>query len=255
MASASVASFSGVDVPCAFMCPMRGGVEAGVVERELHARGRACAAGRRRGDVVGVGVAAVAEHLAVDGRTPRQRALEGLEDANAAPSAMTKPSRAASNGRDARCGIVVAGAHRAHAGERRDRERRDAGLGAAGDHDLGAAVAHHADAFADRVGARRARGGDAEVGPVKPKLIEIIPAVAFGIIIGTKNGLTRLAPRARNVASFSSIVSSPPTPVAAITANRLGSAPSSPASASASAAAPKPSCVKRSSRRTSFGPK
>ena len=45
-----------------------------------------------------------------------------------------------------------------------------------------------------------------------------MPAVAFGIIIGTKNGLTRLAPRARNVASFSSIVSSPPTPVAAITA-------------------------------------
>ena len=28
-------------------------------------------------------------------------------------------------------------------------------------------------------------------GPVKPKCIEITPAVAFGIIIGTKNGLTR----------------------------------------------------------------
>ncbi len=92
-------------------------------------------------------------------------------------------------------------------------------------------------------------------GPVNPKRIEIIPAAAFGIIMGTKNGLTRLAPRSRKVASLISMVSRPPTPVAAMTAQRLGSAPSSPASASASAAAPNPSCVKRSTRRTSFGPK
>ena len=47
MASASAASFSGVDVPCAFTWPMSRGVEAGVVEGELHARRRAGAAGRR----------------------------------------------------------------------------------------------------------------------------------------------------------------------------------------------------------------
>ena len=90
-------------------------------------------------------------------------------------------------------------------------------------------------------------------GPVKPNRIEIIPAAVFGIIIGTKNGLTRLGPRARKVDSFSSMVSRPPTPVAAITADRLGSAPSSPASLSASAVAPNPSWAKRSTRRTSFG--
>ena len=45
IASASAASLSGVDVPCAFTCPIARGIEAGVVERELHARGRACAAG------------------------------------------------------------------------------------------------------------------------------------------------------------------------------------------------------------------
>ncbi len=57
------------------------------------------------------------------------------------------------------------------------------------------------------------------LGPVQPKWIEITPAVAFGIIIGTKNGLTRLAPCSRNVCSLISSVSSPPTPVAAITAH------------------------------------
>ena len=93
------------------------------------------------------------------------------------------------------------------------------------------------------------------LGPVQPKLIEIAPAVAFGIIIVTKNGLTRLAPRSMNVCWLISIDSSPPTPVAAITAQRLGSAPSSPASASASTAAANPSWVTRSWRRASFGPK
>ena len=42
------------------------GVEAGVVERQPHAHGGAGAAGRRGGDVVGVGVAAGAEHLGED---------------------------------------------------------------------------------------------------------------------------------------------------------------------------------------------
>jgi hypothetical protein len=34
-------------------------------------------------------------------------------------------------------------------------------------------------------------------GPVQPKCIEMTPAVAFGIIIGTKKGLTREAPRSK----------------------------------------------------------
>ena len=57
----------------------RGGGEPGVVERELHARGRAFAAGRRRGDVVRVGVAAVADDLAVDVRTAGDGAVPTLE--------------------------------------------------------------------------------------------------------------------------------------------------------------------------------
>ena len=92
-------------------------------------------------------------------------------------------------------------------------------------------------------------------GPVQPNRIEITPAVAFGIIIGTKNGLTRAGPFSKNTLQFSCMVVRPPTPVAATIAHRSGSAVSSPASASASAAAPKPSCVTRSCRRRSFGSK
>ena len=74
--------------------------------------------GDGRGDVVGVGVAAVAEHLAVDAWRREPSACSNVSSTmNAAPSAITKPSRAASKGRDARVGIVVAGAQRAHAGE------------------------------------------------------------------------------------------------------------------------------------------
>src|SRR6476646_5801329 len=47
----------------------------------------------------------------------------------------------------------------------------------------------------------------------------------------------------------------PPIPVPMITALRAGSAPMSPASASASAAAPKPSWVTRSTRRASLAPR
>ena len=79
IASASAASLSGVDVPCALMCPMSLGFETGVVERELHAARRARAARRRCGDVVGVGVAAVAGDLAVDRRAACERALQRLE--------------------------------------------------------------------------------------------------------------------------------------------------------------------------------
>ena len=57
--------------------------------------------GRRRGDVVGVGVAAGAEHLAEDACAPRPRACShSSRISTAAPSPMTKPSRSTSNGRD-----------------------------------------------------------------------------------------------------------------------------------------------------------
>src|SRR4051794_33649623 len=170
-----------------------------------------------------------------------------------APSAITKPSRAVSNGRDARSGSslrLLIAPMRANA---------DTVSGVTGASVAPAMTTSALPSRTMRTPSPMALAPAAHAvemqraGPVKPKRIEIIPAAALGIIIGTKNGLTRLAPRVRNVDSFSSIVSRPPTPVAAITAHRLGSAPSSPASLSASAAAPKPSCVKRSTRRASFG--
>ncbi len=92
-------------------------------------------------------------------------------------------------------------------------------------------------------------------GPVQPLCIEITPAVAFGIIMGMKNGEMRLGPRVMKVSMPSSMVVSPPMPVPLITAHRAGSAPMSPASAMASVAAVNPSWVARSNRRLSFGPR
>ena len=167
--------------------------KAGVVERELHARRRAFAAGRRRGDVVRVGVAAVAGDLAVDRRAARARARSsGSSTSAAAPSPMTKPSRSASNGRDACSGSSLRVAERGHARERGDRRagvstprcrrrsrrrrcRRGCSRAAS---PIACALAAHA------VEMQR-------FGPVQPNCIATVPAVAFVIIIGTKNGLTR----------------------------------------------------------------
>ena len=174
---------------------------------------------------------------------------------NAAPSAMTKPSRSASNGRDACAGSslrVLSAPIRANA---------EIVSGVTPASVPPATMTSALPSRSMRAPSPIALAPDAHAvemqrfGPVQPKLMAMVPAVALGIIIVTKNGLTRLGPRSMNVDSLCSIVSSPPTPVAAITAQRLGSAPISPASASASAAAPKPRCVKRSWRRTSFGPK
>ena len=147
-----------------------------------------------------------------------------------APSDITKPSRSASNGRDARAGSSL----RVLSAPMRANAEIVSGVTPAS-----VPPATTASAVPSRM--RRAPSPIACVpaahavamhmlGPVQPKLIEIAPAVAFGIIIVTKNGLTRLAPRSMNVCWLISIDSSPPTPVAAITAQRLGSAPSSPAS-------------------------
>jgi len=66
----------------------------------------------------------------------------------------------------------------------------------------------------------------------------MFPAGAFTIIIGTRNGLTRIAPFSMRTPICSSRVVSPPTPPPITTPQRAGSVASSPASLSASAAAP-----------------
>src|SRR5262245_64982416 len=119
---------------------------------------------------------------------------------------MTKPSRSTSNGRDARPGSslrVLIAPIRANA-------ETVSGV-------TGASVAPATTtsalpsrtmrtpspiAFAPAAHAVEMQSA----GPVNPKRIEIDHAAAFGIIIGTKNGLTRLATRAGRVGTFYYIV-------------------------------------------------
>ena len=93
------------------------------------------------------------------------------------------------------------------------------------------------------------------LGPVKPLRMATRAAVALGIIMGTKKGLTRSAPFSRYTRSCASSVCRPPTPVPATTAHRAGSVSRSPASTSASAAAASPSWATRSARRASLVPR
>ena len=82
---------------------------------------------------------------------------------------MTKPSRPASNGRDARLRIVVARRERAHRGEAADDRLVDAGLGAAGEHDVGVAAPDDLRRLADGVAAGRAGRDGREVRPGHPE--------------------------------------------------------------------------------------
>ena len=74
-------------------------------------------------------------------------------------------------------------------------------------------------------------------GPWNPACIETCAAPALTIIMGMRNGDTRRGPFSWNTPICSWSVSSPPTPVAKMTPQRSGSAPISPASASAMSAA------------------
>ncbi len=85
-----------------------------------------------------------------------------------------------------------------------------------------------------------------KLGPVKPRWRAMNAAVALDIIIGTRNGLTRMAPRWEYLAICSSSVMRPPTPVPDTTPILAGSASRSPAWAKASTAAANPSWVTRS---------
>ena len=121
------------------------------------ARCSAFAFGRWRGEVVRVARRAVADDLGVDrARRASSACSSSSRMTMPAPSPITKPSRVASNGRDAVSGTVVALGERLHVGEAADRHRRDGRFGAAGDHDVGVAVLDRAERVADRVRARRA---------------------------------------------------------------------------------------------------
>ena len=81
---------------------------------------------------------------------------------------MTNPSRPASNGREARVRLVVAGRQGLHRGEATDGPLVDAGLDATRDHPVRVAAADRLPRFAQGVAAGRARGHDGEVGPDGP---------------------------------------------------------------------------------------
>ena len=148
------------------------------------------AAGRRRGDVVGVGVARRAEDLAEDRRARGPTACShSSRISTAAPSPMTKPSRSTSNGRltpvvesavmlakPASAVIVAADSAPpvATASQRPQAIRRAA---------LPMACVPAAQAVAI-----------VSFGPCSPKRIEIAAPAALAIIIGTRNGDTRRSP-------------------------------------------------------------
>ena len=213
--------------------------------------------GQRRGDVVRVGVAAVAEHLAVDGRAAcRARARASRGRRTPAPSAITKPSRSASNGRDARSGSslrVLSAPMRANA---------ETVSGVTGASVPPATTTSALPSRTMRTPSPMALAPAAHAvamqsaGPVKPNWIEIMPGGRVRHHHRDEERADAARRRVRGTSTRSPPWSrarrrrwrrSPRTGSGRRRARRRRS--------SASAAAAKPRCVKRSTRRTSFGPK
>ena len=141
-----------------------------------------------------------------------------------APSAMTKPSRSASKGRDTpmldRAVMFV-------------KPWMPTGVMAASE--LPVMTASHRPAAIRRAAFATEWVPAAQAvtvvsqGPCQPWRMEIEAAPAFDIIIGTRNGETRRGPFSWKMRICSSRVCSPPTPVPKITPLRRGSAVISPA--------------------------
>ena len=81
----------------------------------------------------------------------------------------------------------------------RDHERGQGGLGAAGEHRVGAAVADGEHRGADRVGPGRARGAGGEGGSMQPSARAVAAEAWLVSESGIMNGLTRSAPRSVSV--------------------------------------------------------
>ena len=152
--------------------------------------------------------------------------------------------------------VVVAAGQRPHAGEGGDGDGRDHGLGAAGEDDVGGAVADQPGPLADGVAAGGAGGGDAEVraGPAELHGHDGRRGVGHHHRHEERPDPQR-PPLAGAASPGPPCVPRPPMPVPATTPQRAGSAPGSPASSTASMAAAKPSWASRSTRRTSLGPR
>src|SRR6187401_771351 len=167
------------------------------------------------------------------------------------PSESTKPSRCASNGRDATSGsgfFVRAGIW----------ENAATVSGSVADSEPPAMHRSSLPSRSSRMASKIAWLLDehaeivAKFAPVRPNVIAMWPAGAFAISIGTMNGETRPGPLAFRTSYWFRSVSMPPIPVAKITPPRSDTICGSPASAHASLAAAMPNCEKRSVRRASF---
>ncbi len=165
-----------------------------MLQRRLHDAHAAVAVLGRRGDVERVGAHAVADELGVDRRAAPPGVLELLEDHDAAPSPMTKPSRSLSNGRLARCGSSL----------RVDSAR----IAAKPPTPIGVIAASEPPAIITSASSRwmiskaspmacadaEQAVQVAEFGPLAPKRIETWPAARLMMAAGMKNGEIRRGP-------------------------------------------------------------
>src|SRR6185369_8653309 len=168
-----------------------------------------------------------------------------------APSDSTKPSRCASNGREATSGsgfLVSAVIW----------EKAATVSGSVADSEPPAIQRSSVPSRSSRMASKIAWLLDehaeivAKFAPVRPNVIAMCPAGAFAMSIGTMNGETFPGPLVFSTSYAFRSVSIPPIPVAKITPPRSETTCGSPASAHASLAAAMPNCVKRSVRRASF---
>src|SRR5215203_4224366 len=146
-------------------------VDAGALDRHLHAAIGAVAVLGRRGDVVGIARQAVADHLGVDPGAPRLRVRVLLEHDDAGALAHDEAVAVAIVGARGAGRIVVEVRRQrpagGKAGERKPVDRR---FRAAGEHDLGVAIGDEPRGVADRVRAGRAGGHDGVVRALEPVL-------------------------------------------------------------------------------------
>ena len=127
------------------------GVEAGVLQGELHGASRAPPFRVGSGHVVAVGAQSVAHHLGEDGGPTAAGVFVLFEDDHASPLRHDEPVAIAVEGPTGAVGGVIASRQGAHAGEAREPHRGDGGLAAPGDHDVGAVRPNEVERIANRV--------------------------------------------------------------------------------------------------------
>ena len=170
IAWSSALSPSGVEVAWAFTWSTSRRLEPGLLDRPPGGPDRPDPAGRREGDVRGVRRRPVADDLGQRLRAPRPGVLERLEDDDAGALADDEAVAVLVERARGAPGIVVPGGERLHRGEAADDGLVDAGLDAAGEHDVGVAAPDRLPGLADGMGAGGAGGDGRPVGPERPEL-------------------------------------------------------------------------------------